>query len=125
MDKSELERRIRFVRHAGKEILLVNLSNCSAEEVENLSGAVPEIVTARPVNSVLMLSDLTGASFDKEALRAMKESAVFDKAHVKKSAWIGAESLPREYYESLKNFSRREFPRFKTQEEALAWLVGD
>ena len=125
MDKSELNKRISFVQHAGEEILLVDLSNCSAEDVKNLSGAVPEIVTARPVNSVLMLSDITGASFDKEALQTMKESAVFDKAHIKKCAWIGAESLPHQYYESLKNFSRREFPRFKTQEEALAWLVED
>ena len=53
----------------------------------------------------------------------MKESAVFDKPFVKKSALIGTASFPREFYEELKSFSRRELVIFKTREEALAWLV--
>jgi hypothetical protein len=63
--------------------------------------------------------------FDKESIRAMKESAVFDKPHVKKSAWVGAENFPDEYSKSLRSFSLREFPAFSTREEALAWLVKD
>ena len=55
----------------------------------------------------------------------MKESAVFDKPHVKKSAWVGAENFPDEYSKSLRSFSLREFPAFSTREEALAWLVKD
>jgi hypothetical protein len=45
-------------------------------------------VTTQPRGSVLILSDFTGASFDEEAIRAMKESAVFDKPYIKKSAWV-------------------------------------
>jgi len=117
--------RIQFVSHGGKQILFVDFSNCSPAEVEKICRAVPELVTALPRNSVLILSDFTGASFDKDAIRAMKESAVFDKPHVKKSAWVGAENFPREFSRSLSNFSRREFPAFKSREEALAWLVKD
>jgi hypothetical protein len=54
-------------------------------------------VTTRPRGSVLILSDFTGASFGEEAVRAMKESAVFDKPYIKKSAWVGAESFPEEF----------------------------
>jgi hypothetical protein len=82
-------------------------------------------VTTRPRGSVLILSDFTGASFDQEAIRAMKESAVFDKPYVKKSAWVGAESFPEVFRQNLKSFSRREFPTFKTRREALDWLVED
>jgi len=117
--------RIQFVSHGGKQILFVDFSNCSPAEVEKICRAVPELVTALPRNSVLILSDFTGASFDKDAIRAMKESAVFDKPHVKKSAWVGAENFPHEFSRSLSNFSRREFPAFKSREEALAWLVKD
>src|SRR5579863_7958193 len=46
--------------------------------------AVPDYVTAQPRASVLILTDFTGASLDQEALRAMKETAVFDKAYIKK-----------------------------------------
>ena len=114
--------RIRFITHHGKQVLLVDSSHCSAAEVEKVYRELPEFVITRPLSSVLILSDFTGASFDGEAMRVMKETAVFDKPYVKKSALVGIESLPREFYENLKSFSRREFPVFKTRDEALAWL---
>jgi hypothetical protein len=120
-----LTEHIRFINHKGKQVLLLDLSNCSAAEVENIFRAVPGIVTTRPCGSVLVLSDFTGASFDREAIRVMKESAVFDKPFVKKSAWTGAENFPRVFSENLSSFSRREFPVFETREKALAWLAKD
>lgn len=120
-----MDDRIRFISHNGKQILLLDFSNSSAAEVEKICRAVPELVTPLPRHSVLILSDFTGASFDKESLRAMKESAVFDKPFVKKSAWVGADNVPLEYSKSLRAFSLREFPAFKTRDEALAWLVKD
>ncbi|MGA8620710.1 MAG: STAS/SEC14 domain-containing protein [Candidatus Sulfotelmatobacter sp.] len=117
--------RIRFITHQGKQILVVDLSNCSSVEVQEIIRAVPELVTTRPRGSVLILSDFTGASFDHEAIRAMKESAVFDKPYIKKSAWVGAEHFPEVSSEDIGSFSRREFPTFKTREEALTWLATD
>ncbi len=117
--------RIRFITHEGKQILLVDMSHCSAAEVEKTLRQVPEIVTTRPRGSVLIFSDFTAASFDADALLAMKETAVFDKPYIKKTAWMGTESFPKDFSQSVSNFSRREFPSFKTREEALAWLVKD
>jgi len=117
--------RIRFITHQGKQILLVDLSNCSAGQVEEVLRQVPEVVITLPLGSVLIFSDFTGASFDKEAMRVMKESAVFDKPYIKRTAWVGAESFPREFYKSLSSFSGRQFPVFETRDEALAWLVKD
>ena len=116
---------IRLITHQRKQILLVDLSNCSAVEVEKIARAVPEVVTTRQRGSVLILSDFTGASFDEEAVRAMKEAAVFDKPYIKKSAWVGAENLPELFSENVKSFSRREFPTFKSREEGLTWLTKD
>jgi hypothetical protein len=50
---------------------------------------------------------------------------VFDRPHLKKSAWVGTESLPNIFYEHIKTFSRRDLPTFKTREEALDWLVKE
>lgn len=117
--------RVRFVTHHSKQILLVDLSNSSAAEVENVLRALPDVVTTRPLSSVLALTDFTGASFDSEAIRVSKETAAFDKPFVKKSAFVGTGSFPQGFSENLSSFSRREFPAFKTREEALAWLVKD
>jgi hypothetical protein len=117
--------RVRFIAHHSKQILLVDVSHCSAAQVGKIIGALPEIVTTHPRNSVLILSDFTGASFDQEAIRAMKEAAVFDKPFVKKSAWVGAENFPDVFSEDIMNFSRRKFPTFKSREDALTWLAKD
>ncbi len=89
-----MHERIRFITHKGKQILLTDFSNCSANTVERIARSIPECVTAQPRGSVLLLTDFTKASFDSDAIRAIKESAVFNKAFIKKSAWIGAENLP-------------------------------
>lgn len=113
---------IHFVHHQRKQILLLDLSDCSAAEIKKIFQAVPEFVTVRPRASVLILADFTGASFDPEAIRVMQEAAVFDKPYVRKCAWTGAEQA---FAESVGSFSRREFPIFETRKEAFAWLAED
>ena len=116
---------VRFITHQSKQILLIDVSHCSAAEVEEIFRVVPEFVMARPRGSVLILSDFRGASIDQEAIRVMKETAVFDKLYVKKSAWTGEEDFCRRLSESLGEFSRREFLVFETREKALIWLAKD
>lgn len=120
-----MHERIRFIDHQGKRILLVDLSNCSADEVEEIVRRVPDYTTVQPLGSVLVLTDFNAASFDRDAILAVKETAVFDKPFVKKSALIGTEDLPASFYEELKSYSRRELLIFKTREEALDWLASD
>jgi hypothetical protein len=117
--------RIRFIVHQGKQILLVDLSHCPPNGVEKLVREVPEVVSAFPRGSVLILSDFTGASLNEEALRVIKETAVFDKPYIKKSALLGTEYFPPHFTENLSSFARRVFLTFKSREEALAWLVKD
>lgn len=104
---------------------MVDFSRCSAVEVEKIAREIPEYVTVQPRASVLLLADFTGASFNDEAIRAMKESAVFDKPYIRKSAWVGAENLPPMFERNVKAFSRREFITFKSRQEALTWLVEE
>ena len=123
--KSPMEDRIRFITHEGKQILLADISHCSPAEVQKVARVVPNLVMIQPRESVLLLADFTGSEFDREAITSLKESTVFDRPHVKKSAWVGTENLPRVFYEHIKLFCQRELPTFKTREEALDWLVKD
>ena len=117
--------RVRFVTHQGRQILFIDMTNCVSEEVMVIASEVQRIVTAQPRNPVPTLSDLTGGEFRRDAITRRKEVAVFDRPYVKRAAIVGAESLPNVFYEALKTFSRREFPRFKTREEAMNWLVRE
>ena len=120
-----MNEKIRFIGHAGREILLVDFSGCSAREMEKIARAVPDFVSVKPRNSVLILSDFSGATFDEDALRAVKEAAVFDKPFVKKSALIGTQTIPTAFVAGVKSYSRRDLVVFETRQEALDWLVGD
>jgi hypothetical protein len=117
--------RMQLITEQGKKILFVDLSNCSAREVEEIARSAPDYITSQPFRSVLLLADFTGATVDSEAVRAMEESAVFDKPYIKKSAWIGARDFPREFHEQITRFSGRELPAFKSRQEALRWLLKD
>jgi hypothetical protein len=117
--------RIRFIVHDGKKILEVDLARCSAAEVEKIVRALPDHVTAEPRASVRMLIDFSGASFDPEAFRTMRETAIFNKPYIKKTAWIGAESFPESHREDVSNYSRREFPVFTERKGALDYLSKD
>ena len=118
------EQRIRWISFRGAEILQVDCSHCTAEQVQKIAQDVADYVTVQPRDSVLVITDFTGASFNKDALRTMKETAVFDKPFVKKSAFVGTQTFPRQFYEDLKTFSRRVLPMFESREEALEWLVA-
>jgi hypothetical protein len=120
-----MEDRIRCVEHQGKQILLVDLSHCTPAEVAKIALVVPSYVTSEPRGSVLLLADFTGAEFDRIAIERMKESTVFDRPHLKRSAWVGIDKLPKVFYEHIKNFSQRDLPAFETREEAMDWLVSE
>ena len=120
-----MEERIRFITHRGKQVLLVDISNCTPTEMNQLSRLVPAYVAAEPRGSVLLLADFTGSKFDKAAFESLKQATVYDRPHIKRSAWVGTEALPKVFYENLKAFSQRDLPTFKTREEALEWLVAE
>jgi hypothetical protein len=120
-----MHERIRLINHLGKKILLVDLSNCPVNQVEEVVRKVPDYITVQPLRSVLVLTHFTGATFDRDAIRAIKETAVFDKPFVKKSALLGIEGMSASFYEELKSFSRRDMTIFKTRDAALGWLTAD
>ncbi|HEV2698801.1 MAG TPA: hypothetical protein VGU90_12460 [Terriglobales bacterium] len=120
-----MEERIRTIRYKGREILLVDVSNCTSEQFSRIARLVPASTVTQAPGSVLLLADFTGAHIDKDALEILKQATVFDRPHLKRSAWVGVESLPKVFYENIKSFSRRDLPVFETREQALEYLVAD
>ena len=120
-----MEDRIRFITHKGRPILLVDGSNCTAEQIAELARVTRTYVTAEPHGSVLLLADFTGSKVDKAALEVIKQTTVLDRPHLKRSAWVGMETVPIVFYENVKAFSQRDLPTFASREEALDWLVAE
>jgi len=117
--------RLHFIKHAGQAIFVIDFSGCSAKEMMLLLDQVQADVTRHAPGSMRILADFTGAEVDKDVAQKIKKVLVVDRPYVKRSAWIGTESLPHVFYENFKSFSQRELPIYKTRDEALEWLVAE
>jgi hypothetical protein len=115
--------RLYFVEHKGHSIYVLDFSHCTEKEMLLLLDEVRASIVGHERGSVLTLADFTGAHIDKAVATKIKEVLVLDRPYVKRSAWVGTENLPHVFYENFKSFSQRDFPAFKTREEAMDWLV--
>jgi hypothetical protein len=117
--------RLRFVTHCDHRVLLLDFTNCSPDEIAAVADQVPAVVTREPSGSVLVVADYSGAEFDRAAVEHIKIATAFDRAHIRRAAWVLTENLPKVLYDSVRQFSAREFPVFTTREEALDYVVTD
>ncbi|HUO13679.1 MAG TPA: hypothetical protein VMX38_01735 [Verrucomicrobiae bacterium] len=124
-DGNALENRLHFIKHKGHAIFVIDFSHCTAKEILLLLDQVRADVARHAPGSVLTLGDFSGAEVDKKVATRIKEVLVLDRPYVKKSAWVGIQSLPHVFYENFKSFSQREIPAFNTREEAMDWLVAE
>jgi hypothetical protein len=121
----DVNNRLRFIKHKGQAIFLLDFSHCQGKDMLLLLDQVRADVARHAPGSVLTLADFSGAKVDKAVATKIKEVLVFDRPYVKKSAWVGTDSLPHVFFENFKTFSQRDFPTFETREEAMDWLVEE
>ena len=81
--------RIRFIEHRGRRVLFIDMTDCPADEVAKVADLVPPYVTKDQPGSVLLLADFTGSKLTREAIERIKVAAVFNRSHLKRSAWVG------------------------------------
>jgi hypothetical protein len=120
-----MDDRIRFIEHHGKPILLLDFSQADAHQMQLLLEYVRITVAKHGHESLVTLADFTGAEVDHAVATKMKEVLTLDRPFVKKTGWIGSESIPHAFMENFHSFSQREIVTFKTREEAMDWLVGE
>jgi len=120
-----MDDRIYFIEHKGKQILLLDFSRASAQQMQLLLEHVRITVAQHARESLVTLADFTGAEIDRTVATKIKEVLTLDRPFVKKTAWLGTEKIPHALLESFHNFSRRDIVIFQTREEALDWLMSE
>ena len=120
-----MDDRIHFITHKDKQILLIDFTDATIQQMLLLLEYVQITVARHGRDSIMTLADFKGAQIDRTVATRMKEVLTLDRPFVKKSAWVGTENLPHVFYENLQTFSRSEFPTFNTREEAMDWLVDE
>jgi hypothetical protein len=120
-----MDGRVQFITHKGKRILFIDLHGRSADEIRAMLPDIQHAMTSEPRNSVLSLSDWTDAQVTREVAEEIKKTMVFDRPHVKRTALVGIEKLPKIFLQAFKTFSRREFTTFPSLDQAKDWLVEE
>lgn len=116
---------LRWITHQSKKILLLDFTQRSGVGIQRLAREVQQVITAQSQASVLVLADFTGMKFNEQAGKEIVKVAAADRPYVLRTAWVGAEALPEEWFHHLRDFSQRDIRRFATREEALAFLTGE
>ncbi len=115
--------RVNFIKHHGKEILVLDFSNCSIDEVCSTIVAAKSVIRAQPQKSLLTLSNVTNARFNEEVTQQMKEFTAHNKPYVKAAAVIGISGFKKIIFEAVMMFSKRNIQTFSTTDEAKDWLA--
>jgi hypothetical protein len=117
--------RVKFIKHQEKEILLLDFSNSTADEVLKIIEQAKRVISSRPQQSLLTLTDVTNARFNADVSEQMKAFTVHNKPYVRAGAVVGITGLKRIIFSAVVAFSQRKLESFDDREEAKQWLVGN
>jgi hypothetical protein len=120
-----MDKRIRFIEHKGKQVLLVDFSLATAPQMLPLLTQVQTTVAQHGPKSLLILANYEGAEIDHKVAMKLKQVLALDRPFVNKAAWLGTEHIPQALMENFHIFSQRETVTFKNREKALEWLVAE
>src|SRR4030042_6835694 len=115
--------RIRFIKHAGRDILLLDFSNFNADDFFEAIDFAKDVIASQPEKSLLTLTDVTGARFDKYVTMELKEFASHNHPYVKAAAVVGVKGLKEVILNTIMLFSERKFHAFDSIEDAKEWLT--
>jgi hypothetical protein len=112
---------VQFVTHKGTKVLKVDLSHSTSIE-ENIDALKKAriLISTKPPESVLILTDLTKTHFNVSAVEELKKFSKAITPFVKASAVLGAVGV---IYDGVVRLVGRDSARFDTEEEALDWLA--
>lgn len=116
-------KRVKYIYHNGRQILSLDFSGCNVEEALKTIEEATKLIREQPPNSVLTLTDVTGAKYNLEVTQAFKEFAKGNKTFVKAGAVVGLDALKKIIYNSVMHFSGRNLLAFDDIEKAKDWLV--
>jgi len=117
--------RVKFINHGGQDILFLDFTECSTDEVLATIEESKKVIRTRPHGTVLTLTDVTNARFNEEITERMKEFTTHNKPYVKAAAIIGIVGIKKIIFEAVMMFSKRKIHIFEKIHEAKDWLVAN
>ncbi len=117
--------RVSVIQYQEKEIVLLDFSNGRPQDTV---GAIPEamklIAERGQKTKSLVLTDVTGAIYNKDVAEGIKDLVKNNTPYIKASAVVGADGVRLILLQTVIYLSRRDLKTFSTRQEAMDWLVS-
>lgn len=116
---------VKWIEHKGKRILYADFRGLKGEAAIETLDLLAKAVSESPTK-VLLLNNVEGGSASPEWMARVKElgKEVFA-ARVEKTAAVGISGVKALLLEGYEKFTGRTVKAFKTEAQALEWLVKD
>ena len=126
MDKNDIMRRVKFIHHHNRRILLYDFSKVDEiADAMQLIAYAREVIARMPQNSVYTLTDITDSHYNQEVTHALKELSKHNKPFVVAGAAVGVGALQKIVFRAILAFSgRTNIKLFDDRESALDWLAA-
>ena len=117
----------KWIEYDGKQIFNQDFSNhfYNTEAVKNELEEVQAVVTAQPLNSVLVLSDFRNTNVGRTLLPVMNAASSATKAHVKRTAVLGVTGVKRTLADMLVQLTGQSLKYFDDELQAKVWLTSN
>jgi hypothetical protein len=114
--------KVEFIIHNGVELLHLDFVNGSSSELKAAIKEATGIIAAKPENSVLTLTDVTGAELNAETKDAIKSFAAHNKPYVRAGAVVGVDGFKQVIFNFVVHFTKRNLKAFDNKAEGMDWL---
>lgn len=115
--------RIEIQKYESKSIVLVDLSKLKPDETIKILPEAQKIISKMGEKSALILTDVTGANYNREVADGIKEFVKNNSPYVKASAVVGVEGISDVLLQTVIFLSRREIKSFNNRVDATNWLL--
>ena len=116
--------RIKEITYKSKTIIVIDLSHAEPDVVTSIIPEAITFISKKPPKSCLVLTDVSGATYNKPVAEAIKDFVKKNTPFIKASAVVGAEGVRQVLLQTVIFLPRRELKSCNSRAEALDWLVS-
>ncbi len=117
--------RTRVILHRGKQIVLQDFSHVQSPEESLRHIDEARAFMKQQTKGVLLVTDVTGSTFDKRVLAAIQDLAAHHKPYVASAAIVGLSPMARIAYTAISRLTGRTIRAFDDLDAAKDWLADE
>lgn len=116
--------RVIVINHKGKNIVCINLSNATVEEISLILKEASTVISRQGAKTARILTDVTNATYTRQVSEAIKSFTANNTPYVHASAVIGIDGVRQVLLQAVILLTRREIKVFSNRQAALDFLAA-